>query len=81
MKLDGRDGEIGRFTTLSDLAASGGIAVTYLTSARYSDLLRSGDDIAVVTRADLRGCLQKDNIALIVDGDPHDEFYNALSVP
>ncbi len=78
MKLDGRDGEIGRFTTLSDLAASGGIAVTYLTSARYSDLLRSGDDIAVVTRADLRGCLQKDNIALIVDGDPHDEFYNAF---
>jgi UDP-3-O-[3-hydroxymyristoyl] glucosamine N-acyltransferase len=78
MTLEGRDGEIERFTTLSDLTASGGIAVTYLTSARFADLLRSGDDIAVITRADLRGCLQKDNIALIVDGDPHDEFYNAF---
>ena len=79
MVLEGRDGEIERFATLSDLLGSGGIAVTYLTSARFSGLLRSGDDIAVVTRADLRGCLQKDNVALIVDGDPHDQFYTAFA--
>jgi UDP-3-O-[3-hydroxymyristoyl] glucosamine N-acyltransferase len=79
MILDGRDGAIERFTTLSDLKTSRGITVTYLSSARFSGLLRSGDDIAVVTRADLRGYLQKDNIALIVDGDPHDEFYTSFA--
>lgn len=79
MVVGGRDGQIERFTTLSDLKGVGGIAVTYLTSARFAGLLRSGDDIAVVTRADLRGCLQKGNIALIVEGDPHDQFYTAFA--
>ncbi len=80
MVLEGYDGEIQRFTTLSDLAALGGIAVTYLTSPRFANLLRSGDDIAVVTRAELRQHLQLGNIALIVNGDdPHDAFYTAFA--
>ena len=79
MVVDGRDGQIERFTTLSDLTGAGGIAVTYLTSARFAGLLRSGDDVAVVTRADLRGYLQTGNIALIVEGDPHDQFYTAFA--
>jgi UDP-3-O-[3-hydroxymyristoyl] glucosamine N-acyltransferase len=79
MALDGGDGEIERFTPLSDLVATGGVAVTYLASARFAGFLRSGDDIAVVTRADLRGYLQSGNIALIVDGDAHDAFYTAFT--
>jgi len=80
MVLDGRDGEIQRFTTLSDLTASGGIAVTYLTSPRFANLLRSGDDVAVVTRPEFRRHLQAGNIALIVEGgDPHDAFYAAFA--
>lgn len=79
MALEGSDREVERFTPLSDLVASGGVAVTYLNSARFADLLRSGDDIAVVTRPELRGSLQSGNIALIVDGDAHDAFYTAFS--
>ncbi len=79
MTLEGGDREIQRFTPLSDLVASGGVAVTYLNSARFADSLRSGDDIAVVTRAELRGHLQSGNIALIVDGDAHDAFYTAFA--
>jgi UDP-3-O-[3-hydroxymyristoyl] glucosamine N-acyltransferase len=79
MVLDGHDGEIQRFTTLSDLAATGGIAVTYLNSLRFAKLLRSGDDIAVVTRPELREHLQAGNIALIAKEDPHDVFYTAFA--
>ena len=79
MVLDGHDGEIQRFTTLSDLAASGGIAVTYLTSPRFASLLRRGDDVAVVTRPELRQHLQAGNIALISNGDPHDIFYTVFA--
>jgi len=79
MVLDGHDGEIERFTSLSGLAGSGGIAVTYLTSPRFANLLRSGDDVAVITRPELRQHLQTGNVALIVDGDPHDVFYTAFA--
>jgi len=79
MVLDGHDGEIERFTTLSDLAATGGIALTYLNSPRFAKLLRSGDDLAVVTRPELREHLQAGNIALISEGDPHDVFYTAFA--
>lgn len=80
MSLDGGDGPVGRFTTLSGLAsASDDLAVTYLTSARFAGSLRSGSDVAVVTRSELRGCLQEGNAALIVDGDPHDLFYTAFA--
>jgi len=80
MMLDGCDGEIQRFTTLSDLAPSGGIAVTYLTSLRFAGFLRGGDDLAVVTRPELRQHLQTGNLALITKGDPHDVFYTAFAV-
>ena len=79
MILDGPDGEIQRFTTLSDLTGSGSIAVTYLTSARFANLLRSGDDIAVVTRPELRQYLQAGNIGLLTSGDPHDVFYTGFT--
>jgi UDP-3-O-[3-hydroxymyristoyl] glucosamine N-acyltransferase len=79
MVLEGKDGEIQRFTSLSELTSLGGIAVTYLTSPRFANLLRGGDDIAVVTRAELRQHLQPGNIALLVSGDdPHDAFYAAF---
>jgi len=76
--LEGKDGEIQRFTTLSDLAELSGIAVTYLTSQRFASLLREGDDVAVVTRPELRQHLKAGNIALIANGDPHDVFYTAF---
>lgn len=79
MTIDGRDGRVQRFTTLSDLVESGGILVTYLTSARFANLLRTGDDVAVVTRHELRPHLKQGNIALLVDGDPHDIFYTAFA--
>jgi UDP-3-O-[3-hydroxymyristoyl] glucosamine N-acyltransferase len=80
MTLDGKDGQVERFTTLDGLAsASDDVAVTYLTSARFAGSLRSGSDLAVVTRAELRGCLHAGNTALIVDGDPHDLFYTAFA--
>ena len=80
MALDGRDGEVSRFTTLDGLSnIDGGIAITYLTSARFAGLLRSGSDLAVVTRAELRSCLPEGNTALIVEGDPHDLFYTAFA--
>src|SRR5579863_8481479 len=68
MTIDGRDGRVQRFTTLSDLVESGGILVTYLTSARFANLLRTGDDVAVVTRHELRPHLKQGKIALLVDG-------------
>lgn len=80
MTLDGRDGQVGRFTPLDGLASAGDdIAVTYLSSTRFAGSLRSGSDVAVITRAELRGCLQEGNSALIVDGDPHDLFYTAFA--
>lgn len=80
MRLEGGDGEVAGFRPLSGItAAEDGIAVTYLSSVRFAGLLRAGSDIAVVTRAELRGHLQEGNAALIVDGDPHDLFYTALA--
>ncbi len=80
MVLDGEDGAVGSFTTLDGLSKmDGGIAVTYLTSARFAGSLRSRNDVAVVTRAELRGCLQEGNLSLLVEGDPHDCFYTAFS--
>lgn len=80
MTLEGRDGKVARFTTLSGLAETNeGIVVTYLSSARFAGLLRSGNDIAVVTRPELRGCLQEGNVALLVEEDPHDSFYGAFT--
>ncbi len=80
MTLEGEDGQVERFTTLDGLVSgSDDIAVTYLTSARFAGSLRSGGDVAVVTRAELRGCLQEGNTALIVGGDPHDLFYTAFT--
>jgi UDP-3-O-[3-hydroxymyristoyl] glucosamine N-acyltransferase len=79
MVLDGNDGEIERFATLSGLGERGGIVVTYLTSARFAGELRDGGDIAVVTRPELRGLLKDSNIALLVDGDAHDAFYTAFA--
>ena len=79
MALDGNDGEIKRFATLSGLAERGGVIVTYLSAARFAEELREGSDIAVVTRPDLRGLLKDGNIALLVDDDPHDAFYTAFA--
>jgi len=80
MTFDGKDSQVTNFMPLSGLASSDdGIAVTYLASPRFAGLLRSGSDVAVITRAELRGCLQEGNAALIVDGDPHDWFYTALA--
>lgn len=79
MTLDGRDGSVAKFATLSNLDESGGIIVTYLSSARYANLLRAGDDVAVVTRPNLRGSLQPGNSALLVNDDPHDLFYTAFA--
>jgi len=80
MRLAGGDGEVAGFRPLSGLSQrEDGIAVTYLGSARFAGLLRAGSDIAVITRAELRGHLQEGNAALIVDGDPHDLFYTALA--
>jgi UDP-3-O-[3-hydroxymyristoyl] glucosamine N-acyltransferase len=80
MAFDGKDGEVGRFSTLDGLSRTDeGIAITYLTSSRFAGLLRSGSDVAVVTRVELRGCLQEGNVALIVEGDPHDLFYSAFA--
>lgn len=79
MKLDGGDSEVTRFTALSGLNEVDGTAVTWLSSAKFAGLLRKGNDIAVVTRPALRGSLQEGNIALLVDGDPHDEFYTVLA--
>ncbi len=79
MTLEGRDGEVSRFSTLSDLAPGEGIIVTYLSSGAFASLLRPGDDVAVITRPELHGLLQPGNIALTVEGDPHDEFYSAFS--
>ena len=79
LTIEGRDGDVVRFSTLSDLRESGGVIVTYLTSARFAGLLRSGDDVAVVTRPDLRTHLHPGNIALTVDQDPHDAFYTAFT--
>ncbi len=79
MALDGPDGEITRFATLSGLAEREGVVVTYLTSARFADELREGIDVAVVTRPELRGCLKTGNVALLVDGDAHDVFYTAFA--
>ncbi len=79
MMLDGSDGHVKRFTTLSELSPVNGITITYLTSARFASLLRSGDDIAVVTRAALRPYLMPGNAALIVSDDPHDAFYTAFA--
>lgn len=78
MTLDGRDGNIAKFATLSNLKECGGIIVTYLRSARFASLLRSGDDVAVVTRPDLRWHLQPGNIALFVNDNPLDLFYTAF---
>lgn len=79
MTLDGPDGDVQQFTTLSGLSDTCGVAITYLNSARFAKLLRSGEDIVVVTRADLRQHLQPGNVALIVNGDPHDMFYTAFA--
>lgn len=78
MVLEGPDGEISRFTSLSGLQERGGVAVTYLNSARFAAELREGTDVAVVTRAELRASLKEGNIVLLVDGDPHDAFYTAF---
>lgn len=80
MTLDGKDGEVGSFTTLDGLSKTDpGIAVTYLASARFAGSLRSGADVAVVTRPELRGCLQEGNLLLLVEGDPHDCFYTVFA--
>ena len=79
MVLDGNDGEIERFATLSGLKEHGGVVVTYLTSARFGEELREGSDVAVVTRPELRGFLKDGNVALLVDGDAHDAFYTAFA--
>ena len=78
MTLEGADREIARFATLSALADREGLALTYLSSAPFANLLREGD-VAVITRAELRGCLREGNVAVIVDGDPHDWFYTAFA--
>ena len=78
MLLDGEDGNVTRFTSLSGLEERGGIAVTYLSSARYADELREGDDVAVVTRRELKSLLKAGNVALITEGHPHDVFYTAF---
>ncbi len=77
--LDGRDGEISRFTGLSGLQERVGIVVTYLTSARFVEELREGSDIAVVTRPELKSVLKEGNVALITRGNPHDVFYTAFA--
>jgi len=79
MVLEGPDGEISRFTSLSGLQERDGVAVTYLNSAKFAAELREGSDIAVVTRAELRASLKEGNIALLVDGDTHDAFYTAFT--
>lgn len=79
MVLDGKGGEISRFTALSGLNDQTGLAVTYLNSTGFASFLREGDDVAVITRADLRGALRKGNIPLLVEDDPHDCFYTALA--
>jgi UDP-3-O-[3-hydroxymyristoyl] glucosamine N-acyltransferase len=80
MRFDGRDGEVANFTPLSRLIDSDdGISVTYLASVRFADLLPQRNDVAVVTHAELRGCLREDNAALIVNGDPHDWFFTTLA--
>ncbi len=80
MTLDGRDGQVRRFTTLDGLSGTDeGIAVTYLSSSRFAGLLQRSSNVAVVTRTDLRDCVPEDNAALIVDGDPHDLFYTAFA--
>lgn len=78
MMLEGSDGEISRFTSLSGLQERGGLAVTYLNSERFAAELLEGTDIAVVTRAELQSSLKEGNIALLVDGDAHDAFYTAF---
>lgn len=78
--LDGRDGEIAHFATLSGLPhSSEGISVTYLASRQYAHLLPSRQNLAVVTRSDLRDCIPEGNATLLVEGDAHDCFYSALS--
>ena len=80
MGFDGKDGDVAHFTPLSGLDdGDDGISVTYLASSRSADLLPSRNDVAVITRAELRGCLREANSALIVDGDPHDGFFSALA--
>jgi UDP-3-O-[3-hydroxymyristoyl] glucosamine N-acyltransferase len=79
MKLQGQDGEIARFATLSALAKYGGPAITYLTSAGWAEQLPAGAGVAVITRADLVSHLKEGNSALIVEDDPHDAFYTAFA--
>lgn len=80
MTLEGNDGEVARFASLDGLStASEGISVTYLSSERFAGAVRAGSDVAVVTRAELRGALREGNIALIVEGDAHDWFYTAFA--
>lgn len=79
MTLDGNDGEVERFATLSGLEGHGGVVVTYLNSSRFAGELREGSNVAVVTRQELRGCLKTGNAALLVDGDAHDAFYTAFA--
>jgi len=80
MTLRGADGEAAHFSPLSRLTElDEGIAITYLGSSKFADALKSGSNVAVVTRADLLGHLKEGNIALVVDSDPHDCFYTALA--
>jgi UDP-3-O-[3-hydroxymyristoyl] glucosamine N-acyltransferase len=80
MTLKGDDGEVAFFKPLSKLAGlDDEIEVTYLSSSKFADSLKNGSNVAVITRAELRGSLKEGNVALIVDGDPHDCFYTALA--
>ena len=86
--LEGSDAEISRFAPLSGLGdRNDGVAVSYLSSARFAGLLRPGADVAVITRAELRSHLKQGNAALVINEnspagpeiDPHDWFYTALA--
>ncbi len=80
MTLRGADHDATCFATLSGLTNnSDGVAITYLSSRRFAASLPQDMDLAVITRRDLLDVLGGRHVALVVDGNPHDWFYTALT--